>query len=77
MNKESRLKYIPEIKNIIKKDGISGLYRGFWATFLCVVPGWAYFFGAYEQYKKIGERTVPKFNLPEDKEKLVQMFWNI
>ena len=48
MNKEKNIKYIPEIKSIIRKDGIFGLYRSMAVTSLCVVPGWGYFFGAYE-----------------------------
>ena len=77
MNKEKNIKYIPEIKSIIRKDGIFGLYRSMAATSLCVVPGWGYFFGAYEQYKKLGTQIIPKFKCKDENQKMVYTLWNI
>lgn len=77
MNKETTIKYIPEIKSIIRKDGVRGLYRSMAATSLCVVPGWGFFFGAYEMFKNIGKDIIPKLNLSDDNEKMCSTLWNI
>jgi uncharacterized membrane protein required for colicin V production len=67
MTKDGRLKYFQETKLIIRTEGFFGLYRSFCATALCVVPGWGYFFGAYEYYKKVGENIIPTMQYSEEK----------
>ena len=39
------------IKDVLKTDGIFGFYRGITSTVLREVPGYFFFFGAYEGTK--------------------------
>ena len=53
--------YKEEITQLVKQDGIQGLYRGFWATALREVPSWGVYFATYDWLKKLS----PKFG-PDD-----------
>lgn len=51
MTKTGKIKYLPEIKLLLRQQGLQGLYRGFWATAWRDVPGWAVYFASFEQLK--------------------------
>jgi len=55
MMREGSMKYGAEIKAIVRNQGISGLYRGFWASAWRDIPGWAVYFASFEYLKKLGE----------------------
>lgn len=46
-----RLNYLNEVKATLSEQGISGLYRGFWASAARDTPGWAVYFASYEWLK--------------------------
>lgn len=47
------------VKNILKHDGIRGLYRGLGPTILGYLPTWAIYFAVYDGIKnRFGERPV-------------------
>jgi len=41
---------------IVKNEGFSALYRGFWVNCLRDVPGWGIYFYLYEYTKAISKR---------------------
>mmetsp|Transcript_24583 Transcript_24583/g.38146 ORF Transcript_24583/g.38146 Transcript_24583/m.38146 type:complete len:110 (+) Transcript_24583:208-537(+) len=51
MNKDSNMNYSKEFKHIMKTQGIKGLYRGFWATFLRDLPGYGVYFSSFYTLK--------------------------
>jgi len=55
MTKEGNLNYTNELRNVMRTQGLKGLYRGFWAFAWRDVPGWAVYFAAYEKLKMINE----------------------
>lgn len=67
MMREGSMSYGAEIKAIVKNQGISGLYRGFWASAWRDIPGWAVYFASFEHLKKLGEEFYPKFGDSEEK----------
>ena len=40
---------------LINVQGITGLYRGFWAMAWRDIPSWAVYFACYEKFKEIGD----------------------
>lgn len=49
---EGKTDYRKEIKDIFRRQGYQGVYRGFWATFWRDVPGWGLLFYLYALIKK-------------------------
>ena len=48
------------VKNILKYDGVRGLYRGLGPTILGYLPTWAIYFAVYDGIKRhFGEAPVP------------------
>ena len=45
------MSYLNETKQVLKTQGIKGMYRGFWAAAWRDVPGWAVYFYAFEFLK--------------------------
>lgn len=60
MTKDGNLNYSAEVRNILRTQGMSGLYRGFWAMAWRDVPGWAVYFAAFEKLKLINEQMTSK-----------------
>jgi len=58
VNKEGRLGYQKEVTNILKDQGVRGLYRGFWASAWRDVPGWGIFFASYEYLKAKSDSAI-------------------
>ena len=54
MTTEGNLSYINEFRAILANHGVRGLYRGFWASALRDVPGWAAYFASFEYLKQLG-----------------------
>ncbi|KAL5722109.1 Nicotinamide adenine dinucleotide transporter 2 [Ranunculus cassubicifolius] len=42
---------VASLKNIIKNEGVSGMYRGLSPTILALLPNWAVYFTVYEKLK--------------------------
>ena len=55
MYKTGNLNYIDELKNITEKEGLIGIYRGFWATAIREVPAYAIYFGVYDSLKNVSD----------------------
>lgn len=53
--KEGKMNYSSLINELYQMQGISGLYRGFWAMAWRDIPGWAVYFAAYEKLKVVGD----------------------
>ena len=51
MTKVGTLDTRKELRTVLKNQGIQGMYRGYWAFFWRDIPGWAVYFGAYEQLR--------------------------
>jgi solute carrier family 25 carnitine/acylcarnitine transporter 20/29 len=51
MTKEGRINYNAEVNNVLKTQGMMGLYRGFWSTFWRDVPNWGLYFFTYQWLK--------------------------
>lgn len=49
------MNYSSLISELYQMQGISGLYRGFWAMAWRDIPGWAVYFAAYEKLKVVGD----------------------
>lgn len=39
------------IRELINAQGVTGIYRGFWAMAWRDIPGWAVYFSSYEKLK--------------------------
>lgn len=44
--------YARYVVRILQGEGLKGLYRGLAASFICLVPGFGFFYAAYEPLKK-------------------------
>ncbi|KAK4763474.1 hypothetical protein SAY87_012912 [Trapa incisa] len=42
---------VTSLKNIVKKRGLTGMYRGLSPTILALLPNWAVYFTIYERFK--------------------------
>jgi len=62
MTKEGNMSYLAETQNIIRQQGLSGLYRGFWASALRDIPGWAVYFGSFDYLKSKGDAICSKYS---------------
>ena len=51
LTRTGRLNYLNEVKATLSEHGITGLYRGFWASAARDTPGWAVYFASYEWLK--------------------------
>ena len=58
MTKDGNLNYYNEVRNVLRTQGIKGLYRGFWAFAWRDVPGWAVYFAAFEKLKLINDQII-------------------
>lgn len=58
MNRASRTSYADQIALLYSRHGITGLYRGFWATALRDIPSWPVFFASYAELKEFGRDAV-------------------
>ena len=45
------IQYRKVLKDILEKEGVKGIFRGFWVTFWRDLPSWAAYFWAYELLK--------------------------
>lgn len=45
------------LRKIFKKEGIKGVYRGFWLTTLRETPSFGVYFASYERFCRIGNPT--------------------
>lgn len=68
------MSYSAEVSTLLAQQGISGMYRGFWASAWRDVPGWAVYFASYDILK-----STDRFNQIEDDEKrrLARIFWTM
>ncbi|XP_042449135.1 nicotinamide adenine dinucleotide transporter 1, chloroplastic-like [Zingiber officinale] len=53
---------ISSLKQIIKKEGVSGLYRGLTPTVTALLPNWAVYFPVYNQLKSLLHSHVDENN---------------
>lgn len=53
MTRDGKLNYPLEIRHILSTQGMSGMYRGFWAFALRDIPGWGVYFSAFEKLKLV------------------------
>ena len=67
--KEGNLNITKEVKDILRDQGAKGLYRGFWASALRDIPGWAVYFSAYSYMKAIGSEFIEKSNFSFDQKR--------
>jgi hypothetical protein len=78
MIREGSMSYTAEIKAILRNQGVSGLYRGFWASAWRDVPGWAIYFATFEYLKEMGNEICPKFSgSSEEKQRQLKAIWAI
>lgn len=59
------MSYIAETQAILRQQGLSGLYRGFWASAWRDIPGWAAYFGSYDYLKSKGDGICSNFSSDE------------
>lgn len=69
IKKEGNLNINKEVKDILRKQGTKGLYRGFWASAWRDIPGWAVYFSAYSSMKTIGSKLIENSNFGEDQKR--------
>lgn len=76
LSKGPSVSYTAEVSTLIAQQGVSGLYRGFWASAWRDVPGWAAYFASYDWLKNM---SIDRFNKIEDDEKrrLARIFWTM
>jgi len=55
VQKEGQISYSRIASDLYRMQGITGLYRGFWAFAWRDVPGWAVYFSAYQWLKEVGD----------------------
>lgn len=53
VNNGANLKYREEIPKILKKEGVRGLYRGFFPLFMREVPTFGVYFLSYHLYQRM------------------------
>ena len=56
MDKAGTIKYRQEIASLLRRQGPTGLYRGFWITAWRDIPGWAIYFTAFEKLKILNSK---------------------
>lgn len=66
VQKEGDINYRSMVRELYQAQGVSGLYRGFWAMAWRDIPGWAAYFAAYERLKEVGDDMSKSWTCSED-----------
>lgn len=61
---------------LLAQQGVSGMYRGFWASAWRDVPGWAAYFASYELLKDMGHDRLDRIN-DDEQRRLARIFWTM
>ena len=67
MTKQGHLDIRKEVKTIFHNEGFRGFYKGFLATALREIPGYAVYFSSYSWLKLIGYNKIEKSNFSDEK----------
>lgn len=70
VQKEGDIKYRAMVRDLYQMQGVSGLYRGFWAMAWRDIPGWAAYFASYERLKEIGDDMSASWTCSEEQRSL-------
>ena len=77
VQKEGQINYSRIASDLYRMQGITGLYRGFWAFAWRDVPGWAVYFSAYQWLKEVGDSWSQSWTCSEDQKSLRHLLWTL
>lgn len=70
VQKEGDIKYRTIMRDLYRAQGVTGLYRGFWAMAWRDIPGWAAYFASYERLKELGDDMSTSWTCTDDQKAL-------
>lgn len=72
----AKFSYSSTVSTLLAQQGISGLYRGFWASAWRDVPGWAAYFASYDMLKNVQSDRLNQIE-DDEKRRLARIFWTM